>query len=110
MTKVADTAAASAAATAEADTVDWGFVHESKHPVVQAKISRMRRKDTDSKLFRELMYEIGTFMAYEATSDLSLTDTKPAQGMNGLFPNRELKDRVAIAPVLRSGLGLVDST
>lgn len=51
-------------------------VHVSRHPVVVTKINRMRRKDTDSKLYRELMYEIGTFLAYEATSDLSLTDFK----------------------------------
>jgi hypothetical protein len=54
----------------------WNMVHVSKHPVVQTKINRMRRKDTDSKLFRELMYEVGTFLAYEATQDLSLTDPK----------------------------------
>lgn len=54
----------------------WNITKASNHPVVLAKINRLRRKDTDSKLYRELMYEIGTFLAYEATSDLSLTETK----------------------------------
>ena len=49
-------------------------IHVSHHPVVVTKINRMRRKDTDSKLYRELMYEVGTFLAYEATSDLSLKE------------------------------------
>lgn len=52
------------------------IVKTSSHPVVLSKINRLRRKDTDSKLYRELMYEIGTFLAYEATSDLNLTDPK----------------------------------
>lgn len=54
----------------------WNIVKVSNHPVVITKINRMRRQDTDSKLYRELMYEVGTFLAYEATSDLSLTEAK----------------------------------
>lgn len=54
----------------------WKIVKASNHPVVLTKINRMRRQDTDSKLYRELMYEVGTFLAYEATSDLSLTEAK----------------------------------
>jgi hypothetical protein len=54
----------------------WNIVKASSHPVVIAKINRMRRQDTDSKLYRVLMYEVGTFLAYEATSDLSLTEAK----------------------------------
>lgn len=54
----------------------WTIVKASNHPVVLTKINRMRRQDTDSKLYRELMYEVGTFLAYEATSDLSLTEAK----------------------------------
>ena len=54
----------------------WNIVKASSHPVVIAKINRVRRQDTDSKLYRELMYEIGTFLAYEATSDLNLTEPK----------------------------------
>lgn len=57
-------------------TCFWDHVLVSNHPVVKTKINRMRRKDTDSKLFRELMYEVGTFLAYEATSDLNLTESK----------------------------------
>ena len=53
----------------------WNVTKASNHPVVLAKINRMRRKNTDSKLYRELMYEIGTFLAYEATSDLTLNDS-----------------------------------
>lgn len=54
----------------------WNITKASNHPVIITKINRLRRKDTDSKLYRELMYEIGTFLAYEATSDLNLTEAK----------------------------------
>lgn len=60
----------------------WNIVKASQHPVVLTKINRMRRKDTDSKLYRELMYEVGTFLAYEATSDLALTDPKTVKQIN----------------------------
>ncbi len=70
----------SAATSASTDAINSaglsGTVHVSGHPVILTKINRMRRKETDSKLYRELMYEIGTFLAYEATSDLSLTEAK----------------------------------
>lgn len=62
--------------TDESTECFWKITKVSSHPVVLAKINRLRRKDTDSKLYRELMYEIGTFLAYEATSDLSLSDPK----------------------------------
>ena len=69
-----------ASASASTDAINaaelTNNVHVSSHPVIVTKINRMRRKDTDSKLYRELMYEIGTFLAYEATSDLSLTESK----------------------------------
>lgn len=60
----------------QSDECFWNITKSSNHPVIVTKINRLRRKDTDSKLYRELMYEIGTFLAYEATSDLSLTEPK----------------------------------
>ena len=62
--------------SAEIKECFWNIVKVSNHPVIITKINRMRRQDTDSKLYRELMYEVGTFLAYEATSDLILTDAK----------------------------------
>ena len=45
-----------------------------EHPLIQHKIGIIRRKETSSKEFRELVSEIAMFMAYEATRDLKLTD------------------------------------
>ena len=73
---ITTTATSEAVKCAHLSHVDLSNVNESKHPVVVAKIDRLRRKETDCKLYRELMYEIGTFLAYEATSDLTLTEPK----------------------------------
>lgn len=70
--------AMSTTAVSESDCF-WKITKASNHPVIMTKINRLRRKDTDSKLFRELMYEIGTFLAYEATSDLTLNDSKTVE-------------------------------
>ena len=47
-----------------------------EHPLIQHKIGIIRRKETSSKEFRELVSEIAMFMAYEATRNLKLADVK----------------------------------
>ena len=47
-----------------------------EHPLIQHKIGIIRRKETSSKEFRELVSEVAMFMAYEATRDLKLTDVE----------------------------------
>ena len=46
------------------------------HPLIQHKIGIIRRKETSSKEFRELVSEVAMFMAYEATRDLKLKDVE----------------------------------
>jgi uracil phosphoribosyltransferase len=82
-------------------------IHESKHPLVAHKLSRLREKGTDSKKFRELIREISALLTYEATADLLTTSRKietPLQSTQGL----ELKERVGLIPILRAGLGMVE--
>ena len=84
-------------------------VFPSSHPLVAHKLTLMRRKDTDPKKFRELVYELATMMAYEATMDLSLrprlveTPLTPMQGV-------EMAEKVGLVPILRSGLGMVEGS
>ena len=84
-------------------------VFVSDHPVLKQKLTLLRNKKTDSKTFRDVLNEITTFLGYEATRDLELrdiaVDTPVAKGAKG----HKLKSRVALIPVLRSGLGMVDS-
>ena len=78
------------------------------HPLIQHKISYIRREDVGSKEFREIVSEISALMCYEATRDLKLKDVKiqtPICEMTG----KELSGKkMAVVPILRAGLGMVD--
>ena len=85
-----------------------GKVHVMDHPLVAHKLSIMRDKNTSVKDFRELVGEIGMFIAYEATRDLPLTTrTIETPICTAEMPTLAGK-KLAVVPILRAGLGLVD--
>ena len=51
-------------------------LHVIDHPMIQHKLTLMRKEETSSKDFRELLDEIAMFMAYEVTRDLTLMDVE----------------------------------
>jgi uracil phosphoribosyltransferase len=79
-----------------------------EHPLIQHKITYIRREETGSKEFREIVSEIAALMCYEATRNLKLKDVRiktPICEMTG----KELSGKkMAIVPILRAGLGMVD--
>ncbi|MCR5547958.1 MAG: uracil phosphoribosyltransferase [Bacteroidales bacterium] len=83
-------------------------VHLIDHPMIQHKLGIMRRKETGSKDFRQLLNEISLLMGYEVTRDIPLEDVEietPITKMTAkVVPGRKL----AIVPILRAGLGMVD--
>ena len=82
-------------------------VHLSPHPLVAHKVSMLRHQDTDHTKFRELVRELGTMLAYEATRDLATRPIRvptPLEETNGF----ELQDQIGLVPILRAGLGMVD--
>jgi len=83
-------------------------VHVLDHPLIQHKLAILRSKDTPVKEFRELVGEISGLMCYEATRKLPLTDveveTPVAMAKCRMLSGKKL----AIVPVLRAGLGMVD--
>ena len=83
-------------------------IHILNHPLLQHKLTILRNKDTSTKDFRELVSEIAMLMTYEATRDLPLEDvaveTPVAPGTFKTISGKKL----AIVPILRAGLGLVD--
>jgi uracil phosphoribosyltransferase len=82
-------------------------VHESKHPLVAHKLSRLRDKKTEPKKFRELVREIAALLAYEATADLATSPREletPLEKMTGA----ELEEKIGLVPILRAGLGMVE--
>ena len=78
------------------------------HPLIQHKISWIRREDTGSKDFRTLISEIAMLMCYEATRDLELAAVE-IQTPICKTTAKELKGKkLAVVPILRAGLGMVD--
>ena len=78
-----------------------------KHPLAQRNLARLRDKNTDRGAFRRALADVAMFLGYEATRDLA---TKPTTVETPLAtcPARELKRGVALAPILRAGLGMLD--
>lgn len=83
-------------------------VHLVNHPMVQHKLSIMRQKETGSKDFRQLLKEISLLMGYEITRDLPLTEIEIETPISPMKASRVLGRKLAIVPILRAGLGMVD--
>lgn len=78
------------------------------HPMVQHKLSIARDAHTSSMRFRELVRELAMFEAYEATRDLPLEDAVVQTPLATAFCQTISGKKLAIVPILRAGLGMVD--
>ncbi|MCV3728466.1 uracil phosphoribosyltransferase [Ureaplasma miroungigenitalium] len=78
------------------------------HPLVKDKLTRMRKKETVSTIFRTNLEELTQLMVYEATKDLTLKniliDTPVVDQATGF----KLKNKICLVPILRAGIGMVD--
>jgi uracil phosphoribosyltransferase len=75
-----------------------------KHPLVQHKLTLLRRKDVSTKSFRELLKEIGMLLCYEITRDLPLTDTDIETPLAHMKSSQIAGKKLVFAPVLRAGV------
>ena len=82
-------------------------VHESNHPLVKHKLTRLRDKHTDPKKFRELVQEIAALMVYEATADLGV-HPRQIETPLATMTTYELQEKIGLVPILRAGLGMVE--
>lgn len=83
-------------------------VHILDHPLVQHKLAILRDEQTGVKEFREVVTEIATLMCFEATRDLPLQEVEIKTPLaTGKF-NTLAGKKLAIVPILRAGLGMVD--
>ena len=85
-----------------------GQLHIIDHPIIQHKLTYMRKKETGSKDFRILLDEISMLMGYEVTRDLPLRDYEietPITKMTGKVISGK---KLAVIPILRAGLGMVN--
>ncbi len=78
------------------------------HAMVKHKLSILRRKDTPSKLFAELVGELAMMEAYEATRDLPLEDIEIETPLAQTTAQQIEGKKLVIVPILRAGLGMVD--
>lgn len=88
--------------------MDMEKVHILDHPLLQHKLSILRDENTGVKDFRQVVSEIATLMCYEATRDLPMEEVEIKTPIcTGKFKTIAGK-KLAIVPVLRAGLGMVD--
>ncbi len=83
-------------------------VHIMDHPLVAHKLTIMRKKETSTKDFRDLVGEIGMLITYEATRDLPLTTKEIETPICKTVQPTLAGKKIAVVPILRAGLGLVD--
>ena len=85
-----------------------GDVHVLDHPLIQHKLTLMRRKETSTTNFRRLLNEIGSLMAYEVTRDMPMNEVEidtPLERMKSRLIDGK---KLVFVPILRAGTGLLD--
>ncbi len=78
------------------------------HPLVQHKLTVMRKVSTSTHKFRALLHEIGTFLAYEATRELPVTTIEITTPMGTMMAPTIEGKKLCFISILRAGNGLVD--
>ena len=84
-------------------------VFVSSHPLARHKLTLLRRRETEPKKFREVLGELASMLAYEATADLAtrpLAIETPLTATEGAV----MAEKVGLVPILRAGLGMVEGT
>jgi uracil phosphoribosyltransferase len=83
-------------------------VHVLDHPLIQHKLTLMRRRETSTTNFRRLLNEIGALMAYEVTRDAPTNEVEidtPLETMRSRLIDGK---KLVFVPILRAGTGLLD--
>ncbi len=83
-------------------------VHVIDHPMIQHKLTIMRKKETGSKDFRELLKEISLLMGYEITRDIPLDTVEIETPICKTTAKVVSGRKLAIVPILRAGMGMLE--
>ena len=78
------------------------------HPLIQHKLTIIRRKDTGSNEFRRIVGEIRGVMTYEITRDLPLEDVEIETPMGKTVQKEIAGKKLTIVPILRAGMGMLN--
>lgn len=87
---------------------DYKNVHILDHPLIRHKLAIIRNKNTDTKQFREIIGELATLMAYESFKDVPTQEIEVETPLEKTTQTVVKENSVAIVPILRAGLGMVD--
>lgn len=83
-------------------------LHIINHPMIQHKLTIMRKKETGTREFRELLKEIGMLMGYEVTRDYPLKNVEIETPMQKMVAHELAGRKTVLVPILRAGLGMVE--
>ena len=83
-------------------------VHLIDHPLVQHKLTLMRRKDASTKSFRELLHEVSMLMAYEVLRDIPMHDVEVETPLEVTRGKAIDGKKLVFVSILRAGSGILD--
>lgn len=83
-------------------------LHIVDHPLVQHKLSHMRKKDTSDVTFRQMLKEIAMLMGYEITRNIAMMNESIETPLAPMQAPVLAGERMAIVSILRAGLGMAD--
>lgn len=83
-------------------------VHILDHPLIRHKLAIIRNKNTDTKQFRDIIKELAMLMAYESFKDIPTQEVEVETPLEVTTQYVVKENSVAIVPILRAGLGMVD--
>jgi uracil phosphoribosyltransferase len=83
-------------------------IHVADHPLITHKLTVLRDKNTPSPVFRQLVEELVTLLAYEATREVKTTEVTIDTPVIQTKGRKLSKPRPIIIPILRAGLGMLE--
>jgi uracil phosphoribosyltransferase len=83
-------------------------VHVFEHPLIQHKLTLMRKKETSTTSFRRLLNEIGSLMAYEVTREMPMHEVEIETPLERMTARLIDGKKLVFVPILRAGTGLLD--
>ncbi|BEP42362.1 uracil phosphoribosyltransferase [Variovorax sp. NFACC27] len=83
-------------------------VHLLDHPLIQHKLTLMRRKDASTNSFRRLLNEISMLMAYEVTRDMPMQDIEVETPLETMQAKVIDGKKLVLVSILRAGTGILD--
>jgi len=83
-------------------------VHALNHPLIQHKLTLLRKKETSTTSFRRLLSEIGSLMAYEVTRDVPMLEVEIETPLEKMKSRLIDGKKLVFVPILRAGTGLLD--